>query len=509
MRRIRQFTVPCWYIWYFYAGLVLFLAAGSLPANAAEAPSITLSIEDFVQRVKEKNEYIKSQNLEWAISQEAVKNSKSIFEPEFFASYNYNDETEFQRTAFSSGTVQERTNEYALGIEGLSALGTRIKLGHTMEDLTNDFDLADKHEYRGFLGVSLVQPVLKNWGIETTRANIEISKDNADISFQNYRKKTMEIVGNGIISFWDLYRSMEIIKILQESVNVTEQLLKDTQARARAGKLAETMIYEAQAGVNTRKALLFDARQQLAANRAKLKNYISHTGNFNDDTVNIEAALDITIPELDFDLRMENARQNRPEYIAARIKKEREEIRVTYAKNQTLPDLDLKASYGYASYDKKGTESLEGIVDDKFTVWSLGFEFKIPIFGGEKTKSELAAALHRKTQAALELTAVEVALNNDLKSVIKNVIHINEQVQSYTEAAHYYQIILETEIARMKAGKSNSRIVLQKEEDYIEAKEARLTSQINYQKALMGLTMIDGTLLAAYDIEEQEDDQQK
>nr|WP_319396565.1 TolC family protein [uncultured Desulfobacter sp.] len=158
-----------------------------------------------------------------------------------------------------------------------------------------------------------------------------------------------------------------------------------------------------------------------------------------------------------------------------------------------------------ASYDDAGKGALERTLDDEYTVWSLGFEFRLPIFGGEKTKSELTAAQHRQAQADLELNAVEVALNNDLKSVIKNVIHINEQVQSNTEAAHYYQIILETEIARMKAGKSNSRIVLQKEEDYIEAKEARLTSQVNYQKALMGLRMIAGTLLAVYNIEEDDD----
>ncbi|MCG8553097.1 MAG: TolC family protein [Desulfobacterales bacterium] len=504
MTRIGDFTDHL-YIWCFYAGLALLLTAGSPPANAAEDVSLTLSIKDFVRRVKEKNEYIRSQNLEWAISLEAVKNSEAIFEPEFFASYDYNDETDFQRTAFSRGTVQERTGAYALGIAGLSPLGTRIQLGHTLEDLTNDFDLEDNHEYRGFLGISLVQPILKNWGVETTRANIEISKENAAISFQDYRKKTMEIVGSGIISFWDLYRSMEVIKILRESVNVTEQLLKDTKARVRAGKLAETMIYEAMAGVNNRKALLFEARQQLAANRANLKNYISYTGHYDNEAVMIDAAPDTKIPELDFDLMMENARKNRPEYISARIKKGREEIRVSYAKNQTLPDLDLKASYGYASYDGAGKDSLERTLDDEYTVWSLGFEFRIPIFGGEKTKSELAAAQHRQAQADLELNAVEVALNNDLKSVIKNVIHINEQVQSNTEAAHYYQIILETEIARMKAGKSNSRIVLQKEEDYIEAKEARLTSQVNYQKALMGLRMIDGTLLAVYNIEEDDD----
>nr|WP_319396563.1 hypothetical protein [uncultured Desulfobacter sp.] len=82
MKRIGDFTDHL-YTWCFYAGIALLLTVCSPPANAAGDVSLTLSIEDFVRRVKEKNEYIRSQNLEWAISLEAVKTQRPFLNPNF------------------------------------------------------------------------------------------------------------------------------------------------------------------------------------------------------------------------------------------------------------------------------------------------------------------------------------------------------------------------------------------------------------------------------------------
>lgn len=50
---------------------------------------IRLGIRDFIKLVREKNNKIIYQRLECEISSEAVKNARSIFEPEFVASYTW------------------------------------------------------------------------------------------------------------------------------------------------------------------------------------------------------------------------------------------------------------------------------------------------------------------------------------------------------------------------------------------------------------------------------------
>ena len=61
-------------------------------------------------------------------------------------------------------------------------------------------------------------------------------------------------------------------------------------------------------------------------------------------------------------------------------------------------------------------------------------------------------------------------------------------------------------MARFRAGKSNSRLVLEKEGNLLQAKEARLDSLLKYKQASLGLELTEGTLLLNHGIEIMEVD---
>ena len=64
--------------------------------------------------------------------------------------------------------------------------------------------------------------------------------------------------------------------------------------------------------------------------------------------------------------------------------------------------------------------------------------------------------------------------------------------------------LLDVELLRLAAGKSNSRLVLEKEEDYREAQEAQLDSLVNYNNAILVLELAEGVLLIRHGIEVME-----
>ena len=113
----------------------------------------------------------------------------------------------------------------------------------------------------------------------------------------------------------------------------------------------------------------------------------------------------------------------------------------------------------------------------------------------------MKAAKNRKKQALIELKAVEVALANQVNTAIRSVISSREQVVQYANVVSLNRRLLQAEVARFKAGKSNSRLLLEREEDLLRAKEAELDSLVKHRKAILELEMAQGSLLLSYGIE--------
>jgi hypothetical protein len=168
---------------------------------------------------------------------------------------------------------------------------------------------------------------------------------------------------------------------------------------------------------------------------------------------------------------------------------------VAYARNQRWPQLDLKASYGLNGLGSSPGAALDDVNDAGFSSWSIGMEFRVPLGGGTKSRNELAAAKLRKQQALLSLKEVEVQIANALDTAIHKVRSALDNVTNYQSVVTLSQNLLDTQLARLQVGKSDTRRVLETERDLFEAKTAALESLILYQRAKLELDLVRGATL--------------
>jgi outer membrane protein TolC len=168
--------------------------------------------------------------------------------------------------------------------------------------------------------------------------------------------------------------------------------------------------------------------------------------------------------------------------------------------------LDLKGSYGVNGLATSFSESWDDAWDSGHKTWYVGVELRIPLTGDKKSRSELEATRQRKKQALLELKSVEVATANALHTAIRSLRSALEQVRHYGHAVDLNERLLEAEAAKVKAGKSNTRLLLEKEENLIRAREAEIDSLLNYKRAVLQLGVAEGSLLISHNIEEMEVD---
>ena len=515
-------TGKCYWVLCIFFAIVLVAAPAPNFAETLEAgePGFRLSLEELITMVHQRNERIRYQKLDWDISRDAVKNAEAIFEPEMVASYNHSENkllnTSTERASqdplgFLFGDpadiseYSERNNEYGLAFETLVPTGAKVRLGYDLRDLSNSV-MRTPNEYKSFLGGSIVQPLLKNAGVEVTMANIRVAEADADIALQGYRREMLQVVAEAAAAYWNLCLAQEKLKVRRESIRIAEEILHDNKERVRAGKMAETEVLEAEAGLATRKSIETAAKQELIAAVNSVKTLVSSSAGEVDGAV---VATDNLTPRevaLDFESSYRESLKMRPEYVSTMKKMEREGVRIAYAENQKLPQLDLKASYGINGLDtSKARDAAYLARNREYDSWAVGIELRIPIMGGQKTQSELAAAKKRKLQTLQELKATEVALANALDTSIKNVRNALAQADSLREVVRLNKRLLEVERARLDAGVSNSRLVLDRDEDLNRARESYLESLVNFEKASVALEAVKGALLKNYGIEVMEE----
>jgi len=470
-----------------------------------------LNIRDFVRLVREKNEQISYQDSGWAISREAVKGAKAIFEPAFINSYQYQDDRRRNtvQELVSQGFApefQERSGSYQAAVEGLVPTGGKLRFGYTRRDFKNSIDdrYGVERESQSVIGATITQPLLKGGGIMTTKAGIQVAEADADIAFQTYRGQMMKVIADAIAAYWDLYLAREKYKIRKESEQNAEKILKDNIVRVKTGKMAETEVMEARAGLAMRRSLVSEASQATAAAMNSVRTFLSSSAGETKIEIEPTELPHVTDVTLDYSDSLTRAFKLRAEYNASRKIMEREDIRLVFAENQTWPQLDLKGSYNMNGLANTPGRSWDDALKRDYETWFIGFELRIPLGGDKKSQSELEATRQRKRQALLEFKAVEVSLANAVDTVIKSVQNARDQVGQLADMTDMNRRLLEAEIARFKAGKSNSRILLEREEELNKARETEFESLVRYKKALMQLDFAEGVLLVKHGIEVME-----
>jgi len=469
-----------------------------------------LTIPELVELVVKKNEQILSQKMAWLIKKEEVKGSWAIFEPEFVESYQ--NQYNLQRNTIEESVsrqltdIYEQKNElYSIGIEGLVPTGAKLNLNYTRQDLSNTLTRQDPvhdPQYRVLAGATIVQPILKNAGIKTTMARIRVAESDYATSFQAYRQEMMTVVANAIIAYWDLYFFQELLTLRNDSVRIAQYILEDNQARFKSGKMAEVEIFEAETGLASRQSLENEAMQNYVSAMNNLRSTFSSvsTGKGDDTITTVEKVIRENI-NLSQEQSLKTAFSLRPEYLSSRQKIEREKIRIAFTENQLWPQLDLKASYGLNGLGASLGSAFNEMSDGDFNSYSIGVEIRFPLFGGKKNRSELAAMKLNKSRALLEMKSIEVGLANAIDTAIKNVHNTAIQEKFAAKIVDLKKRLLDVEMARREAGKSHSRLILEKEEEYTNAKEEELNKLVNYQKAILGLKYQEGSLLAQYRVD--------
>lgn len=489
--------------------LQLALVALGLGGTALGQTGAALSLADYMQRVVDHNEGLQARLLAFHAARSQRQAEHGVFEPSWVTSGEYVDNTkantvQIERYLRTGGIFRERNQNYSSGLEMLTPLGTRVRIGATGNELVNNiqrtvFTTLDA-EFQTSLGVTIEQPLLRGAGHAVTLAALRLAARGSDIAFQEYRRQLMQVTAEAELAYWQLYFAQQEVKLTAESLAVAETLVRDSKAAFGAGRGSNLDVLEAEAGLALRKSRESLARQKRNEAANRLAAFVGGTA-VTAAEVAAHDAPRVRAIAVGAEEGSRTALVMNPDLLRAQALAGQERVRLGYARNQRLPHLDLKASYASSGLGEKWTSSWNDVSHRDFPLWTVSLEARVPLFGGVRGRNELRAAQLRLLQAERNVADLTAQLRAGLSSAATRVGATHTAALGYDAVVDFRTNLLQTRLQGRDVGRLDSRSVLEAEQDLFAARLERLQATIEFERALLELQVISGTLLQTRGLE--------
>jgi len=491
---------------------VVFPANGQPVSNATAR--VDLKLADYLHQVLQHNESIQAQMLDAEVNRRKERGELGAFEPQLEASATHeaNRRTNnVQQLAANSDQAlfNERNNIYDGAIEQLIPTGAKIRLGATMSDLGNNVNpygsLINQsniwtRQYQTFIGATLTQPLLKGLGFTPTFASIRLAALDSDIAFQQYRRQLMLTIFQAEGAYWNLYFAQEQVQFFDDSVAVAQEVLDASREKLKAGQGAELDVMEAQSALALRNTKRNDALQNYYEALGHLQILTGTAPDPDAPASGSPAFRAVDDPHTTnsppaYADTFETAFSLNPDYLIQEKKMNQQRVRYGLAKNQLLPELDLRAAYGYNGLGSTPADAWDTAALQDTPSWSLGLQLIVPLGGNIKGRNYYKAAQLNLQEAYLNLKGVQTEIANGLSTAIQKARAWRQSIDSYETIVGYNKELLDTQLARLKAGAVEQQKVLDAEANLLDARQDLASALGQYRRALLEVELSDGAIL--------------
>ncbi|MFQ5989974.1 MAG: TolC family protein, partial [Candidatus Methylomirabilales bacterium] len=351
---------------------------------------MVLSLQESILLGLKNNLDIAIEGFNPKIRETDVTGEKSVFDPEVFAEVAFESTQTPNRNFLAGVRVRQINNNdfnWNFGLRQDLPTGGSYELSFDNNRNFNNsafFSVVNTNTaYTSDLSLTVVQPLLKNFGVDINRTQIKIAQNEREISFDRFRETVMDIITQIQDVYWDLVFTIEDLKVERRSLRLAQELAELNRARVRAGVAAPVEITQAETDIAAREALVTAAEKRVrdAEDRLKVVLNIPKEGEWGGAVLPADPARFSAIT-LDLPSAVTDALRMRPEYEVAKVDLSNKELTLRFTRNQLLPDLSFQGGVGInglSALDPTYGDALDSMADESNFIYSAGLVFSIPI----------------------------------------------------------------------------------------------------------------------------------
>jgi outer membrane protein TolC len=471
---------------------------------------VYMSLAECIERALANNYTIRVEGYRPAIEATRIVESEAVFDTNVF--FNYTEDTQDRPSSAPQlqGTRLDNRS-FAGGLRKLLPTGMQVEGRYSFARSESDLQFQTINpSYTNNYIVQLRQPLMRGFGLDFNRSQIEIANNNQQISRERFRRQSQDILLDVEERYWELVRARRDVPIVATLLAQSEQTLEVVNARLELdsipGAIRQT---KARVASFNGEYVRVMARVRDAEDRLK--------GLLNDPELNLLKDVEI-VPTDDLSAKtisggavdtiasVQTALDYRTELREAKLAVENAHIAVGVAKNQALPRLDLSFQVTYAGLGSNPDSSWDQLNSSDFISYMIMVDIDWPV-GNRGPRAALRRARLEQSQALMNAKRVSEAVILEVDLSAREVQTSYDQIRpSIEQALASADQIRVLELRQERMDQSTLNTVFAAQESLASARRSLLQALVGYNIAIVRLERSKGTLLQ-YDNVDIKDEQ--
>ena len=167
---------------------------------------------------------------------------------------------------------EEESAQWSAGLQKKFITGTEVSLNwkNSRFSSTPSTYLLDP-AYNSALTLGIRQPLLQGFGIDRQTASIRAAEKNLQAATLLVGTEAANLAAKVKLAYWNLVYAWQEKSVKELSLTLAQRLLEETDAKIKAGKLAEVDIYQPRSEVARREEEIISSERKIGLYEDELK----------------------------------------------------------------------------------------------------------------------------------------------------------------------------------------------------------------------------------------------
>jgi outer membrane protein TolC len=392
----------------------------------------------------------------------------------------------------------QQNDRFSSQIQGRTPWGMRYGFGVEANRLRNTYssDLRTVFpEYQTSVTLTVIQPLLKNFGPAANLAEVRISRIAKSQQILTWKQRVSTSIQAVMAAYYDMLYGMRDIEVKQDAIAASEKLLGQNRRRLELGFMSPIDVSQAEVAVSTDREALLLAKGAFMERMFALKRLILDDYQVNDPRVFIpDTAPRLIPPKIDRPYFMKTAFEQRYDYQNALLEADAQDVRLRYARNQAYPQIDIFGTYGLNGLQGNYGDAFDQAASGHTPEWTAGVQVAIPL-GFVKERAQLNLVKGLKEQAIVRIQQTALTVGVDVDTVISRILTNSQRVETAGKTRELSEETVRIALKRLEEGQTSSFDVIQEQQKLYFAKSRELGAIAELNKSITQLWLATGTML--------------
>lgn len=451
-----------------------------------------LSLHDCVRMGLEGNLTLQGQRIQLASASADVLRVSAYYDTRLQLDGSYH-ESDLPPGSFPAQGGLERGQATARMTRGLPS-GTSLGVEFDFQrNLFEGMSPGNDPQYRTAAGITISQSLWRNAFGRGQQAQVEYVRRRLDSLALEYERARQEVAAAIADEYWRALTAHLVADTQAEVIGRLRKLRAYNQQLLEDGLLDESAVLAVDASLAVAEVDAEFLRHDSIALDEQLKERINLPVQ-RWDYSRIDYRLPDEMPEAsgeDFLSIYEAARQHRGDVAALRSEEERVQDLIRWKEQEDRADLAISGSVGRGDTASRASDSFE--FDQN--IWSVGVLFDMSL-GRSDTRAEVRQAMLEREYIRTEMEMLDRSIQLSCRAVLRQMATARRLVVATGQARSAQQRKLDLEVDRFRRGQSDTKTLLDYENDLDLAERDYLTARGALERARVAMLLATGRMPA-------------